>query len=66
MTAYILLWSDASFSISGDEHINDVLYVTTDKKKMSAYITEHKIILGESHLYDSNYEIHTIVERELN
>lgn len=66
MTVYILLWSDASFSVSGYEHIDDVLYVTTDKEKMNDYITEHNITLGCNDLYGDDAEIYTIKERELN
>jgi hypothetical protein len=65
MVLYNLLNSDASFSISGEEHIDGIVYSTLDKNKMDDYIKDNNITLGRSHLYDNNYQYFTIVESNL-
>jgi len=66
MTCYILTNSDASFSISGEEHIDSVVYATFDKDAMDTYIKDNNITLGCSFLYDYNYEYWTIHELNVN
>ena len=65
MKLYNLLNSDASFSVSGEEHIDRVVFSTLSEKDMTRYIKHNKIILGKSLLYSNNYEYYTIVESEL-
>jgi len=65
MVLYNLLNSDASFSISGEEHIDTIVYSTLEKQKMDNYIKEQNITLGHNHLYDDNYQYFTIIESDL-
>jgi len=64
MIIYNLLNSDASFSISGTEHIDNIIYSTISKIDMENYIELHNITLGETETYDNNSEWHTVVETE--
>jgi hypothetical protein len=64
MIIYNLLNSDASFSVSGTEHIDTIVYSTISKIDMENYIELHNITLGQSELYNNDFEWYTIVETE--
>jgi len=62
---YVLLNSDASFSISGEEHVDSIYYATNDLGDMNQHIKDNNIKLGLNHLHDNDYEYFTIIETEM-
>jgi len=62
---YVLLNSNASFSISGTEHIDSIYYATNYLEDMNKYIKDNNIKLGLNHLYNNDYEYFTIIETEM-
>ena len=60
MKIYLLQHSDASFSISTeDEFVDDIVIASLEESVVDKFIKESGIVLGESHLYDNNYQYYT-------
>ena len=60
MKVFIQQHTDASSSISTeDEFVDDIVIASLEESIVDKFIEESSIVLGESYLYDNNYQYYT-------